>query len=67
MRFRERRGHEDDGGNGNEFPGPGDGNLDRLRDAGRELLRRGDEAVNNALSRGDSEKFLSAIRQQGGE
>lgn len=44
----------------------GDGNLGSLRQAGRDLLSVGDEAISRALS-GDSEKFLSASRQQGGQ
>ena len=67
MRFRERRREDGTGGDGDGSPTPGNENLDRLRSVGREFLRQGDEAINNAISRGDSEKFLSAIRQQGGE
>jgi hypothetical protein len=39
---------------------------DRLRGSAEELLRAGDEAIRRALS-GDSEGFLRANRQSGGE
>lgn len=42
------------------------GEMDRFRDAGEELLAAGDEAIRRALS-GDSEAFLRANRQQGGQ
>lgn len=44
----------------------GSGNLDALRNAGNSFLRAGDEAIRRALS-GDSEAFLRANRQRGGE
>lgn len=37
-----------------------------LRQAGADLLAAADEAINRALS-GDSEAFLSANRQEGGQ
>lgn len=46
--------------------GPGDGNLDGLRQAGEELWAAGDDAINRALS-GNSEAFLAATRQEGGQ
>jgi len=42
------------------------GELERLSQAGNDLLAAGDEAIRRALS-GDSVKFLQANRQQGGE
>ncbi|MBM3320565.1 MAG: hypothetical protein FJY73_07810 [Candidatus Eisenbacteria bacterium] len=48
---------------------PGDGgggDLASLREAGAHLLRAGDEAIRKVLSM-DSEKFLEATRQEGGE
>jgi hypothetical protein len=57
---RERRG----GGASGE--GPGDGNLTRARAAGRSLLAAGADAIQKALS-GNSESFLAATRQQGGQ
>jgi len=49
-------------------PGPeiGGGNLGQLRLAGEELLAAGAEAINLTLS-SDSEAFLEATTQQGGE
>jgi hypothetical protein len=41
-------------------------NLDRLRSAAERLLVAGDEAIDRALS-GDSEAFLRASRQEGGQ
>ncbi len=46
--------------------GPPSGGLDNVRKAAEELLRAGDEAIDRALS-GDSEAFLRASRQEGGE
>ena len=46
---------------------PGEGaDLAALRQAGDRLLAAGDEAIDRALS-GDSERFLAANRQQGGQ
>jgi hypothetical protein len=42
------------------------GGLDSLRDAGERFLRAGDRAIAEALS-GDSESFLRASRQEGGQ
>jgi hypothetical protein len=64
MRLR-RRFSDDD-------PGPQEAalaegsDLDALRAAGEEFLRAADDAISRALS-GDSERFLEAARQQGGE
>ncbi len=44
----------------------GAGNLGELRRAGEDLLAAGDEAIRRALS-GDSEAFLRANRQEGGQ
>ncbi len=43
-----------------------DAELARLRQAGEDFLRAGDEAIRRALSR-DSAAFLAAARQLGGE
>jgi hypothetical protein len=40
--------------------------LDAVREAGERFLTAGDEAIDRALS-GDSEAFLRASRQEGGE
>jgi hypothetical protein len=67
MTERERRHPSErpgpEGGNG----GPGDaGQLDELRRAGEDLLAAGEEAIRRALS-ADSEAFLRANRQEGGQ
>ena len=41
-------------------------NLERIRQAANEFLDAGDEAIRRALSR-DSEEFLRANRQRGGQ
>ncbi len=46
--------------------GPSAQNLARRRQAGSDLLASADEAINRALS-ADSEAFLLANRQEGGE
>lgn len=46
--------------------GPSAQNLARRRQAGTDLLASADEAINRALS-ADSEAFLLANRQEGGE
>ncbi|HSB09191.1 MAG TPA: hypothetical protein VLM38_06740 [Blastocatellia bacterium] len=46
--------------------GPADVNLGRARLAGQGLLAAGADAIQKALS-GDSESFLAATRQQGGQ
>jgi hypothetical protein len=62
---RERgREHQQPGGGGGGPPG--DGHLHELRAAGEHLLSAGDEAIRRALS-GDSEAFLRANRQRGGQ
>ncbi|MEK6289235.1 MAG: hypothetical protein AABO57_26280 [Acidobacteriota bacterium] len=44
----------------------GDANLRRMRLAGESLLAAGADAIQRALS-GNSESFLKATRQQGGQ
>lgn len=44
----------------------GNGNLGSIRREGEELLSAGDSIIRNTLS-ADSEAFLRASRQQGGE
>ena len=46
--------------------GGGDDHLEAIRDAARDLLAAGDRAIEHALS-GDSERFLRANRQSGGQ
>ena len=65
MKLRERSNEDEvprPGGQGD----PGAGNLGELRRAGEDLLAAGDEAIRRALS-ADSEAFLRANRQEGGQ
>lgn len=68
MRFRERANddlHEQEQQNPPSGTPAGE-NLDRLREAAELLLAAGGDAINRALS-GNSEAFLAANRQQGGQ
>ncbi len=47
--------------------GDHEGGLDHLREQANRFLAAGDEAINRALANSDSETFLRANRQQGGE
>jgi len=47
-------------------PAPPGDDLSELRQAGDRFLAAGDEAISRALST-DSERFLAANRQQGGQ
>lgn len=53
-------------GSGDDASGSGD-RLQEMRDEADSLLAAGDEAIQRALGKGDSEAFLRAGRQQGGE
>lgn len=67
MRFLQRRDDEQ------HLPGNGEGGsasddlLRQLRSEGDRLLAAGDEAIQRALAGANSEAFLRAGRQQGGE
>jgi hypothetical protein len=65
MREKERQEYRAPSGGG----GGGDegGGLDRLREQASRFLEAGDEAIDRALANSDSESFLRASRQQGGE
>lgn len=67
MNLRERL-HQDEPGGGTPAPAPppAGGQLGDLHRAGDDLLAAGDEAIRRALS-GDSEAFLRANRQKGGQ
>lgn len=41
--------------------------LDQLREQAHSFLSAGDDAINRALANSDSETFMRATRQQGGE
>lgn len=65
MRFMERKDRErtqqNPGGSGTESL------LDSMRREADQFLAAGDEAINRALADSDSEAFLRAGRQEGGE
>ncbi len=65
MEARERHNMPESHGSGGTDPAANDA-LDRLRSAGERFLSAGDEAIRKALS-GDSEAFLRANRQRGGQ
>ena len=65
VRIKER---PDDDGVKQDPPSGGTGSLlDSLRQEAEQFLAAGDEAINRALAGSDSEAFLRAGRQQGGE
>lgn len=64
MRFRERENERQRQNPAGQAPEGG--NLDALRAEANELLAAGDDAINRVLS-GNSEAFLLANRQQGGQ
>jgi hypothetical protein len=64
MKERERQDYRPPEGAGGSSGGSG---LDRLREQANRFLEVGDEAINRALADTDSEAFLRASRQQGGE
>jgi hypothetical protein len=62
----ERRREEDGGGTPAWGGGPDAGALAALRQDGNDFLAAGDKAISQAMSI-NSEKFVSATRQQGGQ
>jgi hypothetical protein len=64
MRQRQRQDDRPPNGGGGD---PGGGGLDHLREQANRFLAAGDEAINSALADSDSETFLRANRQAGGE
>ena len=68
MRERHRQRGDNDNAPGE---GPDGGaqtdELQAARNAGERFLAAGDEAIQKALSRADSEQFLAAVRQRGGQ
>jgi hypothetical protein len=66
MRFLERHDDQSRLSAGNTPPGPGE-ELDGLRSEANRLLDAGDDAIRSALSAGNSQAFLRASRQQGGQ
>ena len=66
MRFLERHNDQPLRSVSNTAPGPGD-ELGELRSEANRLLDAGDDAIRNALSADNSQAFLRASRQQGGQ
>jgi len=64
MRFLTREDDQQTPARANEGP---DGRLDAIRAEGCELLSAADDAIQKALAGSNSETFLRATRQQGGE
>ena len=63
MRQKQRQGDIPPAGDG----GGSGGGLDNLRAQADRFLAAGDEAIDRALANSDSEAFLRANKQQGGE
>jgi hypothetical protein len=66
MRFLQRFNNEQRQAGGDGDSGS-DGLLEQIRSQGDQLLAAGDEAIQRALAGSNSEAFLRAGRQQGGE
>lgn len=68
MKFREKR-HNDkpEPDNDPQGTGPQGSKLKNLRSAGEKFIAAGDEAIRKAISNGNSEAFLAASRQAGGQ
>ena len=67
MRFLERfNSQQQNDGSGDDASG-GDDRLQEARAQGDRLLAAGDEAIQRALAGSNSEAFLRAGRQQGGQ
>ncbi len=67
MRFLQRlNDQQQNNGNGDDDPGV-DNRLQQARTLGDQLLAAGDEAIQRALANNNSEAFLRAGRQQGGQ
>lgn len=66
MGARERKTERQRMPGDNHATGEGGDSLEALRAEGQQFLLAGDEAIRRALS-GDSEAFLRANRQRGGE
>jgi len=64
MRFLVRQDDQVTHANSGDLP---EGGLDAARAQGSELLSAADEAIQRALAGSNSESFLKATRQQGGE
>ena len=67
MRFLERTNDERRRQADGDSDSSDNGRLQQFRSEGNQLLAAGDAAIRNVLSRGNSEAFIRAGRQQGGE
>lgn len=65
MEFRERHNEENDPHAGSPNADPG-GGLNQMRQTAQHLFQAADDAIARALA-GDSQAFLDATRQEGGE
>jgi hypothetical protein len=66
MQFRDRQNEAPAANAAPGTPGEGGGELDTLRTQGSAFLAAGNAIIDAALS-GDSQAFLAANRQQGGQ
>jgi len=67
MQFRERRSEDRDQRQAPSVPGgPEGGNLNQMRQTGESFFQAADDTITRALS-GDSQAFLNAARQEGGQ
>ena len=64
MRFLNRQDEQASRASTGESP---EGRLDAVRAEGRQMLSAADDAIQRALAGSNSESFLRAGRQQGGE
>lgn len=67
MRFLQRLNQQPDGSGSGEDNTGADERLQQVRMHGDRLLAAGDEAIQRALAGSNSEAFLRAGRQQGGQ
>ncbi|MGD0736462.1 MAG: hypothetical protein ABR976_15010 [Terracidiphilus sp.] len=67
MRFLQRLNQQPDGSGSGEDNAGADERLQQVRMHGDRLLAAGDEAIQRALAGSNSEAFLRAGRQQGGQ
>ena len=66
MLYRERNHEDETGKHGQTHGGAGGNDLNNMRQAGERFHSAADDAIRRALS-GDSQAFLRANRQQGGQ
>ncbi len=67
MRFLERYSDQPNGPADGDSDSGTRGRLQQVRSEGNQLLASGDAAIQRIVTRGESEAFNRAVRQQGGE